>query len=96
MFAHTLQDAGSQTVGMTNKHPKCPTVTNMWNLKNGPTESWHDLSGGALAILCRLLPNLTPSSCGGVFSFAEIGLLRISGSWHGVNDARLEMKEAAN
>jgi len=58
-------------------------------------ESWHDPSCGTLAT-CRLLPNLTPSRCGGVFSFAEIGLLRVSGSWRGIDDARLEMKEAAN
>ena len=37
-------------------------------------ESWHDPSCGTLAT-CRLLPNLTPSRRGGVFSFAEIGLL---------------------
>jgi hypothetical protein len=39
-------------------------------------ESWHDPSCGTLAT-CRLLPNLTPSRRGGVFSFAEIGMLRV-------------------
>ena len=59
-------------------------------------ESWHDPSGGTLAILCRLLPNLTPSRRGGVFSFAEIGLLCDGGNWRGINDARLELQEVAN